>query len=193
MDPIAVLALFEEIHGQKSGGFQVVSAVKPLHVPSHWAPNFTIIAFMLAMAAVIFIWMCSAFYAPADAVPAVPTVAVNPTQPGVGGAASLAPAASPEGGIAQGGGVAMAPNSSPAGASSEVHTFDIEALSPVWVEASVDGQSELATTLEDGEPKSFKGSWLHVSTGDASNVRVMVDGVDQGPLGTSWNAGRSYP
>ena len=87
----------------------------------------------------------------------------------------------------------MAPNSSPAGASSEMHTFDIEALSPVWVEASVDGQSELATTLEDGEPKSFKGSWLHVSTGDASNVRVMVDGVDQGPLGTSWNAGRSYP
>src|SRR5688572_8312637 len=36
LDPIAVLAHFEEIHGQHSGGFQVVPAVKPLNIPSHW-------------------------------------------------------------------------------------------------------------------------------------------------------------
>ncbi len=188
LDPIAVLSLFEEIHGQKSGGFQVVPAVKPLHIPSHWAPNFAIIAFMVAMSAVIFIWMYSAFYAPADAVPAVPTVAANPATPGSGGPATLA-----DGTMAQGGGVAMAPSGSPSDASNTVHTFSIEALSSVWVEASIDGQSQLATTLDDGETKSFKGRQLHVSTGNASNVRVLVDGVDQGPLGPSWNASRSFP
>lgn len=193
LDPIAVLSLFEEIHGQRSGGFQVVPAVKPLHIPSHWAPNFAIIAFMVAMSAVIFIWMYSAFYAPADAVPAVPTVAANPTAPGSGGPATMATGGPPDGAIAQGGGVAMAPSSSPNGSSGTVHTFSIEALSSVWVEASVDGQSQLATTLDDGETKSFKGRRLHVSTGNASNVRVSVDGVDQGPLGPSWNASRSFP
>ncbi len=193
IDPIAVLSLFEEIHGQHSGGFEVMPAVKPFHIPSHWAPNFAIIAFMVAMSAVISIWMYSAFYAPADAVPAVPTVAANPTEPGHRESASLEPGTSSDKAIAQGGGMAMTPSSSPASSSGPVHTFSIEALSPVWVEASVDGQSELATTLDDGETKSFEGSQLHVSTGNASNVRVLVDGVDQGPLGANWNAARSYP
>lgn len=193
MDPIAVLSLFEEIHGQQSGGFAVVSAVKPLHIPSHWAPNFAIIAFMVTMSAVILIWMFSAFYAPADAVPAVPTVAANPTEPGVGGQTSLASGTPSSGQTAQGGGVAMAPASASPAASGAIHTFSIEALSSVWVEASVDGQSELATTLDNGETKSFKGSHMQVSTGNASDVRILVDGVDQGPLGTTWNAARSYP
>lgn len=193
IDPIAVLSLFEEIHGQHSTGFQVVSAVKPFHIPSHWAPNFAIIAFMVAISAVIFIWMFSAFYAPADAVPAAPTVAANPTEPETGESASLEGSDSRKNAIAQGGGMAIAPKDKPAEPPSTVHTFSIEALSSVWVEANVDGQSELATTLDDGEKKSFKGSRLHVSTGNASNVRVRVDGVDQGPLGETWDAARSYP
>jgi len=61
LDPVAVLAQFEEVHGQRSGGFRVVQAVKPLRVPSHWAPNFAIIAFMVIMAAVIFAWVYSAY------------------------------------------------------------------------------------------------------------------------------------
>jgi cytoskeletal protein RodZ len=66
LDPVAVLAKFEDIHGQRSGGFRVVPAMKPLDVPSHWAPNFAIIAFMVVMSAVIFAWMYSAFLAPSD-------------------------------------------------------------------------------------------------------------------------------
>lgn len=57
LDPVAVLALFEEVHGQRSGGFRVVPATKPLNIPSHWAPNFAIIAFMVIMSAVIFAWL----------------------------------------------------------------------------------------------------------------------------------------
>lgn len=72
LDPVAVLAKFEDIHGQRSGGFRVVPAMKPLDVPSHWAPNFAIIAFMVVMSAVIFAWMYSAYFAPSQST-ATPT------------------------------------------------------------------------------------------------------------------------
>ncbi|TVR74903.1 MAG: helix-turn-helix domain-containing protein [Sphaerobacteraceae bacterium] len=66
VDPMDALARFEQSHGQRSGGFQVVPAVKTTEVPSHWAPNFAIIAFMVIMSAVIFAWMYSAYFAPPD-------------------------------------------------------------------------------------------------------------------------------
>ncbi len=66
IDPMDALARFEQSHGQHSGEFQVVPAVKTTEVPSHWVPNFAIIAFMVIMSAVIFAWMYSAYFAPPD-------------------------------------------------------------------------------------------------------------------------------
>ena len=77
LDPVAVLAKFEDIHGQRSGGFRVVPAMKPLDVPSHWAPNFAIIAFMVVMSAVIFAWMYSAYFAPSQSVGTPTTSAIS--------------------------------------------------------------------------------------------------------------------
>ncbi len=81
LDPVAVLAQFEDIHGQRSGGFRVVPAMKPLDVPSHWAPNFAIIAFMVVMSAVIFAWMYSAFLAPSDSIATPGTTALVGASP----------------------------------------------------------------------------------------------------------------
>ncbi|MFW6075940.1 MAG: helix-turn-helix domain-containing protein, partial [Chloroflexota bacterium] len=66
LDPVETLSRFEQSHGQRSGGFRVVPAVRTVDVPSHWAPNFAIIAFMVVMSAVIFAWMYSAYFAPTD-------------------------------------------------------------------------------------------------------------------------------
>lgn len=66
LDPMDSLERFEQSHGQRSGEFKVVPAVKTTEVPSHWAPNFAIIAFMVIMSAVIFAWMYSAYFAPPD-------------------------------------------------------------------------------------------------------------------------------
>ncbi len=66
LDPMDALQRFEQSHGQRSGEFKVVPAVKTTEVPSHWAPNFAIIAFMVIMSAVIFAWMYSAYFAPPD-------------------------------------------------------------------------------------------------------------------------------
>lgn len=77
LDPSKLLAMFEEAYGAGSGS-QLVAAMKPLDMPSHWAPNFAIIAFMVVMSAVVFAWAYSAYFAPqeqtATAQPMIPTV-----------------------------------------------------------------------------------------------------------------------
>jgi len=77
LDPSKLLAMFEEANGTGPNS-QVVAAMKPLDMPSHWAPNFAIIAFMVVMSAVVFAWAYSAYFAPqeqtATAQPMIPTV-----------------------------------------------------------------------------------------------------------------------
>ena len=53
LDPGKLLAMFEEASGAEGPNESVV-AVKPLDMPSHWAPNFAIIAFMVVMSAIVF-------------------------------------------------------------------------------------------------------------------------------------------
>src|SRR5918992_2314814 len=71
LDPGKLLAMFDEARGGEPA-VDLVAAVKPLEMPSHWAPNFAIIAFMVVMSAIIFAWAYSAFYAPANGIPTVP-------------------------------------------------------------------------------------------------------------------------
>lgn len=77
LDPHKLVGLFEEAYGVPASN-DVVVAVKPLDMPSHWAPNFAIIAFMVVMGAVVFAWFYSAFFAPTEALP-TPTVVSTPT------------------------------------------------------------------------------------------------------------------
>lgn len=82
LDPNKLLAMFEEAQGVTVDA-AVVPATKPLDMPSHWAPNFAIVAFMVVMSAIVFAWMYSAYFAPVEAMPtvteAIPTVTPIPT------------------------------------------------------------------------------------------------------------------
>lgn len=51
-----------------------VAAVPPIDMPSHWAPNFAIIAFAVVLSAIVFAWVYSAFVAQ-------PEVELTPTAP----------------------------------------------------------------------------------------------------------------
>jgi cytoskeletal protein RodZ len=72
LDPDDAIAYFEDLRGGVSSGFKVVPAVKPLEMPSHWAPNFALIAFVVVISAVLFAWLYSAFFAATNPA-AVPT------------------------------------------------------------------------------------------------------------------------
>ncbi|MDI3339224.1 MAG: DUF4115 domain-containing protein [Sphaerobacter sp.] len=213
LDPVAVLALFEEVHGQRSGGFRVVPAVKPLNIPSHWAPNFAIIAFMVIMSAVIFAWLYGAFFSPPDTVPTEQpglagqgspgaTPPASPESPGLAPtatgtaereAATVTPVASPMPPV-----VAATPEPTPTSTQQPTptpttHRFAITATNSVWVQVTVDGSVVFSDVLGAGQTRTFEGQQMYVTSGNAPFIRVSVDGVDQGPLGTTWDASRTYP
>jgi cytoskeletal protein RodZ len=225
LDPVAVLAKFEDIHGQRSGGFRVVPAMKPLDVPSHWAPNFAIIAFMVVMSAVIFAWMYSAFLAPSDdiatpgasvAAVASPTsggelgVIASPTGQSVGNAAIASPtvAATPPP-TTQPTATPTPPPATPTEAATPVpteeptvaptptpdgeHEFAFTATSSVWIQATVDGVVRFSAVLPGGASRAFKGKTMTLESGNAPFVVVSVDGVQQGLLGNTWDATKTYP
>ena len=62
LDPGKLLPMFEEARGGEATA-ELVAAVKPLDMPSHWAPNFAIIAFLVVMSAIVFAWVYSASFA----------------------------------------------------------------------------------------------------------------------------------
>jgi len=79
LDANKLLSLFEEASGGKrQPEYGVV--VKPLDMPSHWAPNFAIIAFMVVMSAIVFAWLYSAYFAPSE-VQSTPTEIVATVTP----------------------------------------------------------------------------------------------------------------
>jgi cytoskeletal protein RodZ len=66
LDPGKLLAMFEEARGGETTT-DLVAAVKPIDIPTHWAPNFAIIAFMVVMGAIVFAWVYSLAYNEAPA------------------------------------------------------------------------------------------------------------------------------
>src|SRR3954453_7913424 len=89
LDPDDAISYFDELRGHASGGFKVVPAVKPMEVPSHWAPNFALIAFVVVISAVLFAWLYSAFFAVRDNALPTPTAGL-PTPTVIDVSAALA-------------------------------------------------------------------------------------------------------
>jgi cytoskeletal protein RodZ len=81
LDPGKLLAMHEEARGGETTN-DLIAAVKPIDIPTHWAPNFAIIAFMVVMGAIVFAWVYSLAYnepsAAATVPAAVPTVTPVP-------------------------------------------------------------------------------------------------------------------
>lgn len=65
LDASAMLTRFEEAHGGIPTGSSVGPAsVPPIDMPSHWAPNFAIIAFAVVLSAIVFAWGYSIWVTP---------------------------------------------------------------------------------------------------------------------------------
>uniref|UniRef100_A0A7C1JMW2 Helix-turn-helix domain-containing protein n=1 Tax=Thermomicrobium roseum TaxID=500 RepID=A0A7C1JMW2_THERO len=223
LDPVTVLAKFEEAHGQRSMGFRVVPAVRPVQEPlMHWAPNFAVIAFMLAISAIVFALVYTTYLAPRQQptptllastenttpVPTVPpslnvdtpepmnSPAAAPSPSPTASATPTAPSAAPTPAAAPEEtpppSVEPTPPPTPEAPSGE-HLFEIVTTGRVWVQATVDGRIVLAEVLDAGARRTYRGQTLTVSSGNAPLVRVIVDGEDRGPLGQRWDQTATYP
>ncbi len=214
LDPVTVLALFEEAHGQRSVGFRVVPATRPVREPVfHWAPNFAVIAFMLALSAVVFALVYATYFAPRESSGSAPTLTVGPNTPRptvsvdtppptptpvdqpVTAIASPPALSAPRPTTPSVGTNRPTPTPippTPTTAPTE-HLFEIVAIGRVWVQATVDGQTVLAEVLDAGERHTFRGQSLVVTSGNAPLVRIVVDEEDRGLLGQRWDATGTYP
>jgi cytoskeleton protein RodZ len=218
LDPVSTLARFEQSHGQKSGGFRVVPAVKSVDVPSHWAPNFAIIAFMVVMSAVIFAWMYSAYFAPpngtlADQAQTTPTpeaqAIIEPTptpsvdamdsdddvdaaDDAVGDDTDAAQDDS-QSGTTTPPAALPTPDSGAEEDADAIHEFTISTTARVWLSARVDGELVMEEVVPSGTVITLTGSEMTLTSGNAGHVRVAVDGEDQGLLGDQWDAVTTYP
>lgn len=80
LDPSRLLGMFEEAQGLSAasthGG---VAPVPPIDMPSHWAPNFAIIAFAVVLSAIVFAWGYSIYVAPPSEDPTATATLANTT------------------------------------------------------------------------------------------------------------------
>ena len=80
LDPSRLLAMFEEAQGLSAAGAHGgVAPVPPIDMPSHWAPNFAIIAFAVVLSAIIFAWGYSIYVAPPSEAPTATATTANTT------------------------------------------------------------------------------------------------------------------
>jgi cytoskeleton protein RodZ len=180
VDPMDALARFEQSHGQRSGGFRVVPAIKTTEVPSHWVPNFAIIAFMVIMSAVIFAWMYSAYFAPPDPNGAQTEQAAPAQEEDQEVAVMEDDDDDDELELAEGGGEALLPlqrmnrNSERGSNNEQAETEDEPAEDQQNSEDQESDQSEAPDLQQpDGSPS---GNVFTISTTEAVWVQATVDG-----------------
>ncbi|HYH10723.1 MAG TPA: helix-turn-helix domain-containing protein [Thermomicrobiales bacterium] len=81
LDPSRILSLFEDARGgDEPRSVDGVASAPPVNMPSHWAPNFAIIAFAVVLSAIVFAWTYSAFVQPGEE-PGTPTEIIATVTP----------------------------------------------------------------------------------------------------------------
>lgn len=62
LDQTRLVELFDEARGDRPDDPPRIEMIQPVDMPSHWAPNFAIIAFTLIAGAIVFAWFYSAYF-----------------------------------------------------------------------------------------------------------------------------------
>jgi cytoskeleton protein RodZ len=78
LDQTRLVELFDEARGIRPNDPPRIETIEPVNMPSHWAPNFAIIAFTLIAGAVIFAWLYSAYFK-SPTIPEPTTIDLQPT------------------------------------------------------------------------------------------------------------------
>jgi cytoskeleton protein RodZ len=73
------------------------------------------------------------------------------------------------------------------------HTFVIWVDAEVWVQVTLDGVVVFDGVLPADSERIYYGDSAAITSGNAANVRLWVDGEDLGTLGDTWNATFAYP
>jgi cytoskeleton protein RodZ len=94
LDQSRLVELFEDARGARPEDPPRINTIEPIEMPSHWAPNFAIIAFTLIAGAVVFAWLYSAYFQTSPSAETV--VSLQPTVTRVSDDAIFAPSPTPD-------------------------------------------------------------------------------------------------
>lgn len=187
LDASRILSFFEDARGGEdprvgSGG---VAAVPPVNMPTHWAPNFAIIAFSVVLSAIVFAWVYSAFVqapteesTPTEVVATVTPFASDvalPTEPPPSPTPSPAPEVSPTLTSERVETGRPVPTGEDGGGDNQLIQNDAEAE----VGASSD-EAETEAASDPAEPVQQEGAFvtsLSVTAVDSITLAVVADGV----------------
>lgn len=180
LDPVAILALYDSSDDESVGeAMQVVPAARSMDVPSHWAPNFAIIGFMLVVSAIVFAWLYSAYFQPESLDPnlAAGYPTVTPIGESLLSAVILTPTPSPTAEAQEGGQESPPADPSPTPAPTETNvpatsTPEVVATTPSVVDD--DGESDTALDTSDTESVVVPGGTYEIELVATEEVWLEV-------------------
>lgn len=203
LDASAMLTRFEEAHGGSAQDAAVGgTSVPPIDMPSHWAPNFAIIAFAVVLSAIVFAWGYSIWVTPSDTTPEGTVAAVGttpemddvalatqlpdrPAPPTVPPTQEIAPTATTEEAAAQVSGRQDAGDTQPAEEAAPVYRTGValQAVEDVEISLTVDGQLVYEGVLPAGQQTDiYVGSTFAFNTSSPAGTNFINSCGDVVPV-----------
>lgn len=171
LDPGKSLAMFEEARGG-DGAAELVATVKQLDMPRHWSPNFAIIAFMVAMGAVVFAWIYSISFSPEPAVstvaPVIPTVTPIPDDRLALPSPTAIPSPSP----------APSPTATTAPAIAAVTPTAPPPTAPAAVQVDTSTQAQVAAPVDQSQPPPPPAGGVTIRVIAQGDIQVTISADD---------------
>ena len=169
LDPNKLLSMFESARGGSPDDAPLVSPTQQLTIPSHWAPNFAIIAFLVVMSAVVFAWMYSAYFAPEGATSTPTELIPTLTAPSEADTIFLPTVVIPTPTVTP----AITPTQEPTAEATEE-----ESSSDSGEVVTEDDVEEVATEEEPTESPTGNLTFNFTATDYLDSVTVVADGVE---------------
>ncbi len=203
LDASAMLTRFEEAHGGVPGGAAIGAAsVPPIDMPSHWAPNFAIIAFAIVLSAIVFAWGYSIWVTPSETSPEGTVAAIGttpeldqvslatqlpdrPAPPTAAPTQEIAPTATTEEAAAQVSGRQDAGETQPVEETAPAYRTGValQAVEDVDISLTVDGQLVYEGVLPAGQQTDlYVGSTFAFSTSSPAGTNFVNSCGDVVPV-----------
>lgn len=212
LDPARILSMFEDARGgEEPRAAHGVAAAPPVNMPSHWAPNFAIIAFAVVLSAIVFAWTYSAFVQPTEdtgtpteivatvtpfasdvALPTMPPSSPSPTPSPTPEATATQPGDLVDSGRADasssdGGGDNQLSEGQDDSEEGSGFTFDSSSMVQ-QIAGAADSADQTEPVTEEADTQQEDGVYvtsIAVTASDAISVSIVADGVPvyEGELG----------
>ncbi|MCL5257114.1 MAG: DUF4115 domain-containing protein [Chloroflexi bacterium] len=174
----------------------VEPVTKPMEPSAKFAPSFALVLFVVILAAALFAWSYSAFFAadsgsgtPAALVPSpTPTASATATSPSPAAEIGVLPTQTATPAVTQAATPTVTPTPSPTPSPTPTAAtqidLTIDALQPAWVLVRADGKQIANATIPGGMSTTYTAQQtISIWCGNSDYVEITINGQKMGRLG----------